>query len=176
MANPYPTLDPKDLVAYGRVRRTHGNQGEISVSLASSAWEELEPEFLFLLIDEIPVPYRVENIRGGGEQFIVGLGGIDSLTDAETLVGRQIQIHRDELPEDSSDMHLTLEGFTLLSGNHEPIGTIVAIDATTANTLLLVTRGDDVEVTIPLVEEWITAIDAELHTITMDFPIELLNL
>lgn len=176
MPNSYPTIDPKQLVAYGKIRRTHGNQGEVSIALASPALEELDPEYLFLLIDEIPVPYKVSNIRGGGEQFIVGFEGVEDLSEAELLVGLQVQIYQDELPEDSNNLPITLNGYELRHLNGDTIGVIMDVDTSTINILILIERPDHTNSTIPLVEQWIEAIDNERRTITMDFPLELLDL
>lgn len=176
MPNPFPTIDPKHLIAYGKVRRTHGNQGEVILALVSPAFEVLEPQFLFLLIDEIPVPYRLASIRGGGEQFIIGFEGVDTLTDAETLVGLEAQIHQDELPEEHSNISLTFRNYQLQHVGGELIGRIVDIDSSTTNILILIERPNHSEVTIPLVEQWIASIDDHHRIITMDFPLELLDL
>lgn len=176
MPNPFPTIDPKQLVPHGKIRRTHGNQGEVSITLVSPVLEELDPEFLFLLIDEIPVPYRVAGIRGKGEQFIVGFEGIENLSDAEQLVGLQVQIHQGELSEDSGDFQITLRGYQLQHAQGAIIGRIADIDSSTANILILVERPNQSAVAIPLVEQWIVAIDRDNQIITMDFPLQLLDL
>lgn len=176
MPNPYPTIDPKQLMPYGKVRRTHGHQGEVSIALASPTLEETDPIFLFLLIDEIPVPYRVASIRGGGEQFIVGFEGVDTLSEAEQLVGLRVLIHQEELPEESKGHPTAINGYELCHSNGDTIGTIIDIDDGTANILILVERQNHTQITIPLVEEWITDIDDSNRVITMDFPLDLLDL
>lgn len=176
MPNPYPTINPKELLPYGVVRRTHGHQGEVSITLSAPTFDGVEPEFLFLLMDDIPVPYRVANIRGGGDQFIVGFEGMNNLSDAEPLVGWMVQIHQSELPEEHSEHPTMLSGYVVHHPEAGEIGAIVDVDTTTSNILILVERPDESEVTLPLVEQWMEAMDHEHRTIIMNFPLDLLDL
>lgn len=177
MTNPYPTLLPQDFANYGKVRKTHGHQGELGISLDSEVLWELDPEFLFPIIDEIAIPFQVESIKGNSSQLIIKLQGIDDLSSAEKLVGCKLMILKRELPETIETNHLDLIGYTLTHVDGETIGSVISIDDTTLNTLLLVEQGDaNKSVTIPLVDEWIVHIDESEQTIMLDFPKELLDL
>lgn len=177
MSNPYPTLKASDLTLYGKVRRTHGYQGELLVTLASPSYEEILPEFLFPVIDEIPIPYRVEQVRGSIEQLILKLQELHNLCDAEPFVGCDLLILKEELPEEDESDSSKIIGYTLLHKRGEIIGEIVAIDNTTANILLLVElETNHKQVPIPLTSEWLISLDDPNKQLTLDFPKELLQL
>lgn len=176
----YPTLQASDLIPYGRIRKTHGYQGAVIIALDSEYVYELEPEFLFIAIDEIPVPFRVDDMRGSMDQWIVSLEGIQNLEHSDPLVGFQVYVHREERHHNSNDsdqilLYHTLVGFTLKHANGIDIGTVVYLDTSTANLLLTVDRPSG-EVYIPLVEEWVVGLDEKKQSITMNFPMQLLEL
>lgn len=177
MSNPYPTLKASDLTPYGKVRRTHGYQGELLVTLASPSYGEILPEFLFAVIDEIPIPYRVEQIRGSIEQLILKLQELHNLCDAKPFVGCDLLILKEELPEEDESDGSKIIGYTLLHKNREIIGEIVAIDNTTANILLLVElETNHKQIPIPLTSQWLISLDDQNKQLILDFPKELLQL
>lgn len=177
MTNPYPTLLPEDFAMYGVVRKTHGHQGELIVTLNSEALWEVDPECLFPVIDQIAIPYQVEGIRGNSSQLIIKLNGINNLSEAERLIGCHLMILKKELPESYEADILDLVGYSLIHATGEVIGQVLSIDNTTINTLILIKRENTgINITIPLVEDWIIEINEKSHTITLDFPLELLEL
>lgn len=177
MLNPYPTIEGNDLTLYGKVRRTHGYQGELLVALSSPTYEEILPEFLFPVIDEIPIPYRVEQVRGSAEQLIIKLQELHNLCEAEPFVGCDLMILKEELPMGEAPDISKLIGYSLLHDNGEVIGEIVAIDSTTTNILLLVDLAkNNKQVPIPLTSEWLIELDEESRKLTLNFPMELLVL
>lgn len=177
MLNPYPTLEASDLTPYGKVRRTHGYQGELLVALSSPTYEEILPEFLFPVIDEIPIPYRVEQIRGSAEQLIIKLQELHNLCDAEPFVGCTLMVLKEELTVDEEADISKLIGYTLLHESGEVIGEIVAIESATVNTLLLVELAkNQKQIPIPLASEWLVDLNEQSQKLILNFPVELLNL
>lgn len=175
--NTFPSINPNALHAYGQVRRTHGHQGHLVINVLSNDLYELDPEFLFIVIDEIPVPFEVEEMRGSREQLIIALKQINSLEEAERLIGSKVLIHEEELSE-STDIHhqSDLVGFQLFHPTLQKIGTVIHLDESTANQLLTIEQTDGDDVIIPLVEDWIMNIDPKARKLTLNFPEELLHL
>lgn len=175
----YPSIRASDLIPYGRIRKAHGYQGAVVITLESEYVYSLEPEFLFIAIDEIPVPFRVEDMRGSQDQWIVSFQGVQNLEKSEQLVGLQVFVHREEQPHEEHH-HLPLSshflcGFMLRHVNGMEVGHITHLDDSTAN-LLMTIQGDDHKLLIPLVEEWVIGLDEHNRSITLDFPLELLEL
>lgn len=171
-SNPYPTLTPEELHPYGTIRRTHGYEGEVVVGLSDSLLYSATPRFLFIVHDEIPVPYAVEGWRGNRDQLIVALSEVEDMDTAQTLVGNAVLIHESELPAKVTRAVAT----QLYHTNGTLIGNIVDIDTSTLNRLMTIERPDGTSLHIPYVEEWITDENEEQHTLTLNFPLELLSL
>ncbi|MDO5017461.1 MAG: hypothetical protein Q4E10_03750 [Porphyromonas sp.] len=181
MSNRYPPLTPDQLTPYGTIRKTHGHQGEIVVGLVDDSYLDLDPVFLFLVRDEIPVPYRVLDIRGTADRLIISLDGITDLSSAEETVGHALLIALSELPQSETPLPRTLTNFgidrwELYHTDGAFIGQVVEVEESTSNRLLVVEQTDGTRVLIPFAEEWLTDIVPERHTLTLDFPLDLLEL
>lgn len=147
------------------------------MALSSPTYEEILPEFLFPVIDEIPIPYRVEQIRGSAEQLIIKLQELHNLCDAEPFVGCTLMVLKEELTVDEEADISKLIGYTLLHESGEVIGEIVAIDSATVNTLLLVELAkNQKQIPIPLASEWLVDLNEQSQKLILNFPVELLNL
>lgn len=167
------------LVPYGTIRRAHGHQGALMLELHSEELMDAEPEFIFINVDGIPVPFRVEEMRGTKEQLITTVERINSSDEAGLLRGQPVWIGADEAPEveeENISLHLLL-GFRVEHSSGQDLGTISEIEDSTANLLLVISKeGQDDPILIPFVEEWITHIDAAKRHLVLDCPPELLDL
>lgn len=177
--NPFPSINPNDLLPFGVIRRTHGRQGDLTIALSREDLFHVDPQFLFLLIDEIPVPYEVIDIRGNKEQLIFSFEDIDDMDKAANFIGTKVLIHKDEIPNglEKFSSQPEIVGYLVVHETTGTVGTIEHLDNSTANFLLIIKKSDDGnEVMIPLVEEWITSIDSQNKILTLNFPEELLEL
>lgn len=168
----YPTLTLQELHPYGTITRTHGHQGELVVTLSDPLLFDATPDFLFVVLDEIPVPFALEGWRGSKEHFIVALSEVEDLDLSQTLVGCKVLIHETDLPSEAMH-HVTTQ---LYHTNGTLVGTILDIDTSTLNRLMTIERPDGTTLHIPYVDKWVTDEDAEQHTLTLNFPLELLDL
>lgn len=171
-----------ELEPIGRTTKTHALQGELSVELDCD-FDVDEVEHVVMRIDGIFVPFRIESLRmRGSSGALIRLAGVGSADEAALYVGLDLYALRRELPdtedeEDDEGLYAEdLEGFTLTRPDGSLIGTIDAVDTATINTLLHVSKASGGEAMIPLAEDWICAIDAEAHAISMDIPESLLEL
>ena len=166
------------LIPYGSVRKTHGHRGEVVIDLAREELFDLDPKFLFVEIDGIPVPFQVESLRGDLSRLICCFTRVNGEEEANRLRGSRLLIPGDEKEEtDDSESVPNVVGYTVRHPHIGTIGTVVDIDDTTTNILLLIQTADaGDEVMLPLVEEWITDIDEKKHIFTYDFPPSLLSL
>lgn len=108
--------------------------------------DKRDDSFIFVLIDGIYVPFRVNSPKlddyVGYDQFV--------LSDEE---------------EQTND----LVGFTLIDTDQGPLGTIAAIDTSTANTLVELDNGQ----LLPLHEDFVVAINDDNRTLTLTLPFRL---
>lgn len=175
-------IDSSQLVPYGSIRKTHGHKGSFVVALENEALLDLEPDFIFIDIDSIPVPFRVEEMNGTKDHLITTVSRVSSAEEAESLRGAKVyilkslydeQIDLDNM-EELSLYHLI--DYSVYHSSGDEIGILSAIDESTANILLILETKDGDDVYIPFVEEWITALDHQKRLIEIDCPPEVLAL
>lgn len=171
-----PRLSP-----YGVVRKHRKHSGELILSLLREEYLDLEPDYLFLSLDGIPVPFRLLDLRGAWDNLIVQLDlPEDSEEDLESFRGVQVLVEQSvvddfclELPDDSV---LPLIGYRFIHPEYGVMGTLDDVDDTTANVLLLLVDAGGGQLYLPFVEEWIQSVDADKRTICYACPKDLLTL
>lgn len=92
-------LRTEDLAAIGFVRKTHGYKGHLKIQIELEEAGDLETEQLFIMIDEKPVPFFIEEMSGTVDLWIVKLEDVDSETEARSLLNAKVCIFKDELGE-----------------------------------------------------------------------------
>ena len=133
--------------------------------------------YLICEVDGLLVPFFIEEYRFKTDSSaLVKFLDIDSSEQAQQLVGSTVYFENKFIEEGSED-EVSLNyfiGFTVKDGETY-IGKIIDIDDQTENWLFVIEHGDD-ELLIPAHEEFITDIDHQNRTITMDLPNGLIDL
>jgi 16S rRNA processing protein RimM len=96
-------------------------------------------------------------------RVVLKLEGIDTIDDAETLRGIELRIGEDEvdaLPE-GSYYHYQLKGLKVEDPEGRPLGTAADVLVTGGEAPVLVVRGGQGEVLIPMAESFIRKVDLE---------------
>jgi 16S rRNA processing protein RimM len=104
---------------------------------------------------------------------LVRFAGIDDATAAQSYVGRTLfaRVHDIELAEDEF-LDADLVGFTLLDEAGSPLGTIAAVEHYPAADYLVV---GEQRALVPMVREFIRAVDRAARTMTVSLPAGLLD-
>lgn len=160
-----------DLVQLGSLRKTHGTRGFLSLSLTRDFPEEAE--YVMLLIDNIPVPFYVEDWRyTSDDTLLLKLENVSTEQSAKRLVGCLVYAEKHFFQDESLSLSAgSLIGYTLLDVNLGTLGTVSDIDDSTLNTLLLLDSGQ----VIPLHEDLLVSIDDNKKEILMNLPSGLFN-
>lgn len=175
-------IDHTRLVRYGLVRKTHGHKGNIVLSLENEGMLDLEPDFLFIEREGIPVPFRVIEMTGTKDHLITTLSRLSSSEEADLLRGAKVYVTQElydtqVVIEDLEELSLYhLLGYAIKHTSGEHIGELSGIDESTANILLILTSPEGEYIYIPFVEEWIVDIDHTKKIMTIDCPTEILTL
>ena len=86
------------------MRRPHGHRGEIQCTMLNDYWDQADPEFLFLQLDQLYVPFRVLDWRGkGADTLIFTLSGIESEPEAARLVGAPAYMRRADMSAEAEE-------------------------------------------------------------------------
>ena len=157
----------------GQVLKSNGRDGELLVSFASIAPEDIDlQEPVFIEFDGLPVPFYFESFtQRGNSRALVRLTGVHNLTDADELAGAALYAE-DDLYEDEEE---DLTGWTVLDADGTEVGTISAHEDIPGNPCIWLETGHG-EVLVPLHEELVLEVDEEKETLRMSIPEGLLDL
>ncbi|MBQ6556526.1 MAG: hypothetical protein IJL86_03165 [Bacteroidales bacterium] len=147
--------------------KSNGIEGDVLIGLSGIDVEGIDPkEPVYVVFDGLPVPFFIEKISPkGSSKAIVHLTDVDSLQDAEEIVGKEICLDAEEDDEAEEDF----TGWTLYDGD-TPVGTITGIEDSPGNPCLCV--GDSL---VPLHEDFLVHADPETRRLVMNLPDGLLN-
>ena len=150
------------MLPIAKILKSNGIDGDVLIGLTEIDASEIKTEEpVFIEFDGLPVPFFISDVRPkGSTRAIVHLTDIDSLRDAEELVGREICIEGDWDDEDDEDF----TGWTLYDGERH-VGTGEGLEDIPGNPCLIV--GDAL---IPLHEDLILSADPEKRILVMDLP------
>ena len=152
-----------------KVLKSWGASGEVVLSRADEDpkdWKNREP--VFIEFDGLPVPFFFESVQEKGNRCIVKFEDVDTLAEAEELVGREVSFQDDEDEEEDTLVGLQVRD----SRTRRLIGEIVDFSDYGGNVVLTVETAEVQEVLLPLHEELIVGIHDEI--ITLDIPAGLI--
>lgn len=185
---------PAAWVWLARIRRPQGRKGEVFAEILTDFPDKFaERRQVWLLAAEAsanagagpaaPSPRQVELknhwLHKGG--VVLHFGGVDSISEAETLAGLVVailQAERAELDEDAVYVS-DLVGCALVdvAGAEEVrVGEIENVDRSGGAAPLLVVRGTKGEVLVPFAKAYLRKIDLEAKRVEMALPEGLVDL
>lgn len=159
-------------VLMGRILGAFGVRGELKVESYSEPLEAVLRYRPWILRDARGVHREVDDVRGRetAKGVVARLPGVEDRDAAEALRGTEILVPRAALPPPAPGEYywVDLEGLRVLTLDGVDLGTVAQVLPTGANDVLVV-RGDR-ERMIPFVQpRYVTAVDLEAATITVDW-------
>ncbi|MBU8848342.1 MAG: ribosome maturation factor RimM [Desulfobacterales bacterium] len=161
----------------GRVTGVHGLDGKLKVWSFAESIDTFCPGRNVLLKSgkDLGKPYSILKALAHKKGVLLSLDGVDNRDLAKDLVGKEILIDRDQLPEPAEDTWYWQDLLGLDVVDHEKgfIGQITDIFPTGANDVLVVT--DKIrETLIPMHKQFVKSVDIEKKTVRTALPPELL--
>lgn len=162
----------------GTLTRVHALKGELSFSFTDDVWDRVDADYLVLCIDGIMVPFFLEEYRFRSDSVaLVKFQDIDNADDAQEFVGCEVyfpeSLTPDEAPDELRWSYFT--GFRVEDEAKGVLGNITLVEDSTANVLFYV-DGQDGELMIPAVEDFIVDINHAERVVKMRVPDGLLDL
>lgn len=175
---------PEDLlVIIGRITGAHGLDGKVK------AWSFAESPDIFAKGKDVLVgseiqgevsppphrddlcPYVIQAVSQQKKGILLRLQGISNRNQAEALVGKEILIHREALPELDDDTWYwqDLYGLTVTDETLGELGVVETIFPTGASDMLVVKKGDK-ETLVPMHRRFVTEVDLEAGIIFTALP------
>jgi 16S rRNA processing protein RimM len=162
----------EDLVLIGRVTGAHALRGEVKIRPYSGEPENLRSYSCLLLAkdgDAVPVPHKVVQVRKQKDCALVQLEDCRSRTEAELLARAAVYVERNALPvpdEDEFYLH-DLTGRQMKTAEGQLVGTIAGLLLGGGQDIAQVNGADGQEYLIPLVPEFIVAVEAEAVIVSL---------
>ncbi len=171
-------ISPQDIIHVGRTQKPHGIKGEINIIFNNVEYAELDCEYYLLMIDNIPVPFFIEEFTFTTDVAArVKFDAVDDEKEAAKLINLDICVPTNLVKQQEDSIapgwsHFI--GFDVVNIDNEHIGTIVKVDDSTIN-ILFVLENEEKEILIPATEDFIAVIDEKGKIIKMDLPEGLLE-
>ncbi len=179
-------ITDNDIALIGKVNKTHGVKGELSVSFElPEVADSLAPgSCLVMEVEGILTPFFVRTVRPrSSEALLITLDGIDTQDEAQPYAGRAVYMPKADMPEIEEEelsqegMYASdLVGYQAIDSQAGEIGKIIDIDDSTENELFVIERSGEQIIYVPIADEFIADIDQINKIITFDLPIGLLSL
>lgn len=159
--------------------KTQGRRGEVAVELHTEIPDRFRENMRLwaLLKNNERREVQVEDLWPHKEWLVLKFRGVDSISDAELLVGAELQLPRSERAElEPGWTYLSdLVGCTVFDGERE-IGPIKDVTFGAGEAPLLVVKsGGKLPYEIPFAEEFLVKVDLERKQIRMRLPEGLLE-
>lgn len=162
-----------------RVRKTQGRHGEVAVELHSDVPDRFRPglKLLALAEDDSRRELQIEELWPHKGHLVLKFAGIDSISDAEALLGCELQIPRSQRAQLESGWNYIsdLIGCVVFDAGQE-IGKIDDVQFGTGEAPLLIVVDGSKRYEIPYAEAYLKAADLEHKQIQMQLPEGMLDL
>jgi 16S rRNA processing protein RimM len=144
------------LIAYGKITKSHGLYGGVRLLPFSRRFESLH-SIQRIFIDRArgrePEGFYLKECRPEKDSAIIRLVGVETIDEAEKLIGRNVYIERSDLPELGEDEFYWFEliGLEIYTEDGRYVGKVESLIDRALQSLLVVKDGDK-ESLIPLSE------------------------
>src|SRR4051812_9957917 len=168
-----------EMALVGRIARAHGIRGQVIVNAETDFPDErFQPGAeLFIQRGGRIETLTVTTARFHKERPVIGIAGVETMTDAETLAGLELRVPIDRLaalPAGTFYRH-DLIGCQVDTRDGRTVGVVRDVEGTIGGSRLVI-DGDAGEVLIPLVAPICAEVDAAGKRIVIDPPDGLIEI
>lgn len=158
----------------GRITGVHGLAGNLKIWSHAQSPETFAAGRTVRLADEGETQgsdFIIDRASARKKGLLLSLKGVSSREDAETLIGKDILMNREALPEPEADTWYweDLMGLTVEDTASGKIGIVDHLFPTGADDILVVKSGGN-EVLIPMNHHFVNDVDLETGSITVTLP------
>lgn len=162
----------------GRVAKTHGIKGEVTIKLDvddPSAYRDMK--FFLLEINKVLTPFFVEKVVCSGDKFFVTIQDINTVEAASTLTGKEVYLPLEMLPKLTGKQfyYHEIKGFTLVDDEKGELGPIADVIEYPTQAILQVFK-DKKEILIPILDQVIQKVDRKAKKLFIKTPEGLIEL
>ena len=158
-------------LAVGRLRRSHGIQGEMVMEILTGFPQRLRAGKVVYLGDAHEQA-ELASVRGHDKALIVRLSGVHNPEEAAKYRNLVVYVKASELPElpEGEYYHHDLLGISVVDEAGQVLGTLDQILETGANDVYLIKTPEGKELLIPAVEDFILEVSLERREMKVRLP------
>ncbi len=167
-----------DYIQVGKLLKAHGIKGEIKLLPFSGVPGDLLgiADFELRQGHETRIVHAIK-LRCQGRYLVAKFDGVDGRNVAESLVGCEVWLPKDVLPELAPDEFYwhEMEGVEVVTVEGRTLGRVTSLMATGAHDILVI-KGTGREYLIPVIKEIIVKFDEQNGVLVVDPPPGLLEI
>ena len=171
-------MTKSDCFFFGKVTKTHGLKGEITIKLDVVNPSDFR-ELRYLLIEDKGnlIPYFIENQKINGDKMIVQLQDVKKVEQAVAFMGKAVFLPNELMPElDEDDFYFKeIVGFKMIDALKGEIGEISDVLEYPTQAVIQVMK-DGKEILIPIHDDIIQKVDKKAKTLTVKTPEGLIDM
>lgn len=163
-----PTSGGPVFLVVGKLRRSHGVEGEILMDVLTDFPERLHPgKVLFMGTQHKPL--KIDGLRWHDRILLIHFEGYADCDQVTELANQYVYVRADKLPTlpEGKYYHHQLMGMQVVTETGEILGRLKEILETGANDVYVVTNEAGVETLLPAIESVILGVDLEKKEITV---------
>ena len=171
-------MTKNDCFFFGKITKTHGLNGEITIKLDVANPADFA-ELRYLLVDEKGnlIPYFIEYQKISGDKMFVRLQDVNNMEQAVTFLGKAVFLPNELMPQLAEDefYYQDIVGFKLIDIIKGEIGEISDVLEYPTQAVIQVMK-DGKEVLIPIHDDIIQKVNKKAKTLTVNAPEVLIDM
>ena len=181
----HPVSSNTDFITLALVVKTQGRRGEVAVEIQSDVPERFAAGMRLLALAKTPPEtqglrreLQVEDLWPHTGMLVLKFAGVDSISDAETLVGAELQVPRSQRAELETGWTYVsdLVGCVVLDHGRE-VGRIEDVQFGAGEAPLLIVTGEaGKKFDVPFAEAYLEAVDVARRQVRMNLPEGMLEI
>ena len=167
-----------DCFYIGRVAKTHGIKGEVTIKLdVDDPSAYLDMKYFLLEINKVLTPFFVERLILSGDKFFVGIQDVNTVEAASVLTGKSVFLPLEMLPKLTGKQfyYHEVKGFTVVDENKGELGPIKEILEYPTQAIIQVFK-DGKEILIPILDQVIVKVDRKGKKLHVKAPEGLIDM
>jgi 16S rRNA processing protein RimM len=157
----------------GSISKSHGIGGQLMLRLNGDFADDIEPgEPLFVEVDEVLVPFFIEEVEAFPDRAIVRLEFINSPLEAKKYIGKKVYLEKSILSDDADltgDNGGFYIGYTIMDKTSGIEGIIREFIDNPLNPLFLVAN-ESSEFLLPVHSDYILNVDNKKKLLILELP------
>ena len=171
-------MNKNDCFFFGKVTKTHGLKGEITIKLDVANPADFN-DLRYLLFEEKRnlIPYFIENQKITGDKMFVQLQDVNKMEQAVVFIGKAVYLPNELMPQLAEDefYYKDIIGFKLIDVAKGEIGDISDVLEYPTQAVIQVMK-DGKEILIPIHDDIIQKVNKKAKTLTVNTPEGLIDM